>query len=110
MNVALIMLRRDGTRRAFAFQKARVVVGRTYHCDLRIPMASVSRKHCAFVTRDNEVLLRDLGSTNGTYVNGARIAEVSLCSGDKIAIGPVQFRLEIEELIVAETDTTTDAA
>ena len=63
-------------------------IGRTGDCDFTIPQADISRRH-AEIRRDGEQwLVRDLGSTNGTFVNGARIAaECALSPGDRIELG-----------------------
>ena len=92
----LVMFTGDGTRRQFPLSKDRVVIGRTNACDLRIPLSSVSRKHCELVLHDRIVKLRDLGSSNGTYRNGVRVQEVDLEAGDQIEIGPIVFTLEVD--------------
>jgi pSer/pThr/pTyr-binding forkhead associated (FHA) protein len=96
MDVSLVMFKADGTRRDFPIKKPKFIVGRTTHCDLRIPLSSVSRKHCEIRMDGNRVHLRDLGSSNGTYHNSARVLEVTLKAGDEIAIGPVVFTLVID--------------
>src|SRR6476660_370582 len=50
-----------------------IVVGRKEDCDLRLEHKSVSKMHCVIVKTDGLLLLRDLGSTNGTRVNGTRV-------------------------------------
>ncbi len=55
---------------------------------------SASRRHCAFVAGAAGVLVRDLGSTNGTLVNGTRVQEMALRPGDTVKIGATTFRLE----------------
>lgn len=96
MTVNLIMFSGDGTRRNFPLRKERIVIGRTNTCDLRIPLSSVSRKHCELVLCGKTTKLRDLGSSNGTYRNGVRVQEVNLDAGDQIGIGPIVFTLEVD--------------
>lgn len=96
MEVTLVMFKADGTRRDFPMNKSRVVVGRTNSCDLRIPLSSVSREHCEFTLDDDELRVRDLGSSNGTFQNGIRVQESSLDKGDEVAIGPVVFTVVID--------------
>lgn len=55
---------------------------------------SASRRHAVFVTSPSAVLVRDLGSTNGTIVNGVRVQEMTLRPGDTVKIGQTTFRLE----------------
>jgi len=64
-----------------------VVMGRSRSCDLRVQDGDASRRHAEVALRDGVVRLRDLGSTNGTYVNGERCAERELAPGDRIRIG-----------------------
>lgn len=69
-----------------------IVLGRSAECSLQLPAASASRRHACVAWRDGAVVLRDLGSTNGTFLNGARVsAETPLRSGDKIRIGGLEI-------------------
>ncbi len=65
-----------------------VAVGRHEHSDLLLDDVSVSRHHALFTrTASGRITLRDLNSLNGTYVNGARVEETALHSGDEVQIG-----------------------
>lgn len=67
-----------------------MVLGRHPKADLPLDEEGVSRKHAALrVAADGSVIIRDLGSTNGTFVNGERVYELVLKDGDKIQIGGV---------------------
>jgi ABC-type multidrug transport system ATPase subunit/pSer/pThr/pTyr-binding forkhead associated (FHA) protein len=68
-----------------------VLIGRAATCDLAMPHPSVSKHHAMIVRQQGEIVIRDLGSTNGTFVNGVRINQTTLRNGDVIQIGP--FRL-----------------
>jgi diguanylate cyclase (GGDEF)-like protein len=70
----------------------RLVVGRDPAVDLPIADSSVSRQHAAFVAEASGYRIQDLGSTNGTLVNGVRISERSLHSGDTIQVGSFIFK------------------
>ena len=61
----------------------------------RQPTADVSRQHCEIKVLGEDITVRDLGSANGTYVNGTRIAETTLKPGDEVAVGPVKFFVQI---------------
>jgi pSer/pThr/pTyr-binding forkhead associated (FHA) protein len=91
MDLSLVMFTAEGDRRDFRITKSRTVIGRQNNCDLRIPLASVSRQHCEIITDHGSATLRDLGSSNGTYHNHNRVQSVHLSAGDQIVIGPVVF-------------------
>ncbi|HUW82730.1 MAG TPA: FHA domain-containing protein [Phycisphaerae bacterium] len=96
MEVKLIMFKESGQQKDFALASEITTVGRKEDCDLRIPLAEVSRKHCQFVLHSDRVVLQDLGSSNGTYVNNKRVAELQLQPGDHVVIGPVVFSVQID--------------
>lgn len=75
-------------------ESKKFLVGREQDCQLRPTSESVSRHHCVFSIDEYGVRLRDLGSTNGTYVNGQRLTgPVNLQSGDQILIGKLEFEI-----------------
>jgi predicted component of type VI protein secretion system len=94
MQAVLVMFRSDGERRSFSMARDMTVIGRREDCDLRIPLGEVSRKHCR-VIKDGEKL-EDLGSSNGTFLNGRRVQEALLAPGDSIQVGPVVFVLQVD--------------
>lgn len=96
MKVSLVVVKTDGSRRDFPLVKERVVIGRTNHCDLRVPMPSVSRKHCEIIVEGDRVKLRDAGSSNGTFHNDTRVMEAILEPGDRIGVGSVVFAVLID--------------
>ncbi len=67
--------------------KGTVVLGRGAEADVRLIEEKMSRKHCRLVIHDGATFIEDLGSSNGTYVNGVRIERQKLCDGDKIQVG-----------------------
>lgn len=96
MNAKLIMFREDGERRDFPITPPAVTVGRKNDCDIRIPLAEVSRRHVEFRVESNSIMVKDLGSANGTFVNNKRVNEASLSPGDHVIIGPVVFTLQVD--------------
>jgi predicted component of type VI protein secretion system len=73
---------------AFDISKPQMLVGRDPACDIVISDSEVSRRHARLVVREDACILEDLGSTNGTFVNGRRIgAPVELHPGDVIMMG-----------------------
>lgn len=113
MDVSLVMFKADGTRRDFPVAKQRVVVGRKPDCDLRIPLSSVSRQHCEIRLDGEQLHVRDLGSSNGTYHNNVRVQEAVLSPGDHIVIGPVVFTVVIngepEHILPVHSDMNSDS-
>jgi pSer/pThr/pTyr-binding forkhead associated (FHA) protein len=69
------------------------VVGRKEDCDLRLDHKSVSKMHCVIVKTDGMLLLRDLGSTNGTRVNGQRVRRAALLPNDQLNIAGFEFKV-----------------
>jgi predicted component of type VI protein secretion system len=82
----------DGTRDRELQLVGRLVVGRDPNCDISHDHALLSRRHAEFVTAGDSVTVRDLGSRNGVFVNGARAAERVLEPGDIVQIGPLRAR------------------
>ena len=74
------------------FKGVRMVIGRTPGVDLLLSDQSVSRRHVELVQSDKGVLMRDLGSGNGTKVNGSKVGEKMLEHGDEISIGKTKIR------------------
>src|SRR5687767_15920160 len=70
-----------------------IVIGRSSDLDMVLVEDMVSRKHAKIVTDDVGVSIQDLGSTNGTFVNGEKIRKVDLKDGDRILIGTSIIKL-----------------
>src|SRR5579871_2705348 len=73
--------------------KDMTLVGRKEDVDLRLDHKSVSKLHCVIVKTDGLLLVRDLGSTNGTRVNGQRVRRAALLPNDQLHIASVKFRV-----------------
>jgi pSer/pThr/pTyr-binding forkhead associated (FHA) protein len=72
-------------------------MGRAPRADFVVDAALVSRIHCRFTLSDsNQLELEDLRSTNGTFVNGKKVAKTALNDGDTITVGRVEFRVNAE--------------
>jgi pSer/pThr/pTyr-binding forkhead associated (FHA) protein len=95
MELALVMFTEKGERRNFPITKTRAVIGRNTECDIQISLGMVSRRHCELSAKKDKVTVRDLGSSNGTYVNNKRVQESEIGAGDTLTIGPVIFTVVI---------------
>src|SRR3977135_3132172 len=73
--------------------KELTLIGRQEDCDLRLDHKSVSKMHCVLVKTDGLVILRDLGSTNGTRVNGTRVRRAALLPNDKLSVANFHFKV-----------------
>jgi predicted component of type VI protein secretion system len=99
MQVKLIVRSGSHEGKEIAISSEKFLIGRSESCQLRPKSESVSRKHCIIVLKENRVLIQDLKSRNGTYVNDKRLpldkAKV-LKAGDQIRIGKLQFEIMLE--------------
>ena len=76
----------------FPLNKDRLLIGRGQDCDIQVDLDSVSRNHAAILVKDNEVIVEDLGSTNGTYANEQLIKIQTLTNGDLVQTGNAIFK------------------
>ena len=95
MKAVLVMFKRD-ERREFPLEEEATCIGRSPEADFRIPTPDVSRRHCELVIEGNKLIVHDVGSSNGTYVNGKSIEEATLKPGDRLTVGPVTFTVQID--------------
>jgi hypothetical protein len=100
----------DGRRQRELLLVSKLVVGRDPTCDLSEADPLLSRRHAEFTVSGDDIVVRDLGSRNGIYLNGARVAESTLQSGDIIRIGHLQMRyLEDSAPLVSMPELADDA-
>jgi len=92
---AIIISEKGGGDRKETFDKSEINVGRVQGNDLMLPKGNVSKHHARLLFRDGRFIVTDLKSTNGTYVNGRKIAQATIVrEGDKIYIGDFVLRLD----------------
>ncbi|MFZ9887298.1 MAG: GGDEF domain-containing protein [Myxococcota bacterium] len=75
--------------RMYTIDDGPLLIGRSADCVLHLPEDGVSRNHATVEWRGNDVVVRDLDSTNGTFVNGERVRERTLHDGDRLQVGRV---------------------
>ncbi|MDB5217563.1 MAG: Type secretion system hydrolase TadA/VirB11/CpaF, TadA subfamily, partial [Myxococcaceae bacterium] len=91
-----------------SFDKNEINVGRVQGNDLMLPKGNVSKHHARLLFRDGRFIVTDLKSTNGTYVNGRKIAQATIVrEGDKIYIGDFVLRLETNGASAAPPEATS---
>jgi len=96
MQINLVYFKRGAERKDIPLTKPVSLLGRRGDCDLQIPLMGVSRRHCELVAEEDTVIVRDLSSSNGTYVNGERVSEQQLNAGDRLQVGTVAFVIQID--------------
>jgi len=111
MNVSLILHKKNGSKKVLPIRSKATILGRRPDCDLCIPLQVVSRRHCQLSQETNFLKVRDLKSSNGTFVNGTKILnEAQAKPGDRIQIGPLTFTVQIDgkpaEVSAPDSDVT----
>lgn len=97
MKVSLVVVQGKPEGKVIPLQVPRFKIGRAEGCQLRPNSEQVSREHAEFVLGAGVITVRDLGSRNGTLVNGQKIGGVvALKEGDLVQVGPLTFAVNIE--------------
>jgi pSer/pThr/pTyr-binding forkhead associated (FHA) protein len=97
MRVKLVVMKGQHEGTEIRVHKPRFMIGRHEHCHMSITSSKVSVRHCVILTTDEGVLIRDMGSTNGTYVNGVRIhGSQELRHGDYLKIASLKMQVKIK--------------
>jgi len=95
--IKLTMTEKGGEPRALSFDKDEVTIGRVSGNDIVLPKGNVSKRHSRLSLKDGHVEIADLKSTNGTYVNGKKITEVTpVGASDRVYVG--DFLITIDGL------------
>ncbi len=95
MYVELVVSNRRSSVRRLVIRDT-ALIGRNEKCDIRVISNEISREHCRLEIDESELILVDLGSTNGTFVNGVRVEshqEVSVPPASRIQMGPATFQV-----------------
>ena len=95
MDFQLVVIQGRSASTAVKLGDGVTTAGRQEECQLRIKSSQVSRKHCELFEKHGMLLVKDLGSANGTFVNGTKIEGQRVMEpGDELGIGPIVFRIE----------------
>jgi len=94
MDYRLISLDYQGCSLDITHSHLPVTIGRNPDSDFCLDDPSVSGHHCVIERRDGALMVRDLGSDHGTFVNGALVAESELAHGDELCVGMLTFLVQ----------------
>jgi pSer/pThr/pTyr-binding forkhead associated (FHA) protein len=90
----LVVLSEGLTGRSHELKVEKTTIGRVEDNAFQIPEQSVSSHHCEILLKGNDIVVKDLNSTNGTYINGEKITEKPLKPGQILRLGTIEVRLE----------------
>jgi pSer/pThr/pTyr-binding forkhead associated (FHA) protein len=111
MKFKLLVVHGEPRGKCLLFPSGEYMIGRGEECHIRLNCDWISRQHCMLNVSRNEVHIRDLGSTNGTLVNGHRLlGERSLVDGDMLQLGPLVFEARLEESILVSRTVATEVS
>lgn len=90
----LVLLSAGLTGRSHELNVDKTTIGRVEDNTFQIAEASVSSHHCEILLRGSDVMVKDLNSTNGTFINGEKVGESVLKPGQVLRLGQIEMRLE----------------
>lgn len=73
-----------------------IIIGRSSDLDMVLVEDMVSRRHAKITTTEGDIFIQDMGSTNGTFVNGAKITKQFLRDGDEVRIGEARMKFTLK--------------
>ena len=94
----LVVLSKGFTGQSFVIKNDKTTIGRQDDNDFPLPEASISSHHCEIHREGDKIKIKDLDSTNGTFINGKQISEGSLERGQILRLGQIEMRLDTDEL------------
>jgi pSer/pThr/pTyr-binding forkhead associated (FHA) protein len=111
MAFQLIVIQGRSASQALRLGSGVTTVGRQDGCQLQVKSSQVSRKHCELFEKKGLLLVKDLGSSNGTFVNGKRVKDqLVLEAGAELSLGGVKFRVEKVDESAGRAAAPDDAA
>ena len=97
LRASVVIVEGPGAGQEYPLEKAVSVLGREKGVDILLPDTAVSRRHAALAPEGAAFRLRDLGSTNGTLLNGKKIRESAIRHGDRFQVGNTTLQFVVEE-------------
>jgi pSer/pThr/pTyr-binding forkhead associated (FHA) protein len=107
--VKLVILNQGMTGRVHELNVERTTIGRVEDNTFQIADPSVSSHHCEVYFRGSEIVIKDLNSTNGSYINGEKITETVLKPGQTLRLGQIELKLEAEGMSAAPGKKTVES-
>src|SRR5215510_6565177 len=106
----LVLLSEGFAGRTYDLKTDTTTVGRVSDNAFEIPEASVSSHHAEIVLKGSDILIRDLNSTNGTFINGERITEAVLKPGEILRFGTIELKLDTGDAPIPRSNSPSSAA
>lgn len=107
----LHLIQENTVSRSFSLNNGEALLGRDDYCDIQLGFQGISRRHLRLLTVMGDTFLEDLGSRNGTYVNGKLARKCALNDGDVLQIGEIELRFEMgaanDDTAEQDPDATT---
>ena len=101
-----LVLLQDGQATPFEISEDEMIIGRLPECEIQLPSNMVSRKHAVLKRSGEDVFIEDLGSGNGTFLNGQRIDQSTMLKGnDRLKFGPILMRFESDRFDDSESSS-----
>jgi pSer/pThr/pTyr-binding forkhead associated (FHA) protein len=94
MKIRLSALDPATSQSRIVLKKLPVLIGRSPFADVRVPDCWASRRHCELNEIDGTLVVRDVGSRHGTFVNGQLVAEATLLPGDRLTVGLSSYEVQ----------------
>src|SRR5438552_9003411 len=103
MPFSVILTEKGGATQRLDFESEEITIGRVDENDICLPKGNISKKHTKIVVKDGKIIVLDLKSTNGTYVNGKKLAGPQVISpSDKVYVGDFILSVEPPEMAGGE--------
>src|SRR6267142_3598391 len=105
----LVLLSAGMSGRTHELKVDKTTIGRVDDNTFQIPEPSVSSHHCEIFLRGSDVVVHDLNSTNGTYVNGEKVTESVIKPGQVLRLGQIEMRLETDSTLSSAIPSSTSS-